>query len=61
MLISETIAPITKHVIRIAPGTNKGASAQLQQNQTRDQPGYLWRVNDNNIFGRYLDNDYLSH
>ena len=61
MLISETIAPVTVHVIQLAPGTNKGAYAQLQQNPTCDQPGYFLRVNDNNIFGRNLDNDYLLY
>ena len=42
----------------IAPGTNTGTYAQQQQHQTWDQPGNLWRVNDNNIFGRNLDSDY---
>ncbi len=61
MLVSETIATVTVHVIQLAPGTNKGAYAQLQQNRSCDQPGYFLRVNDDNIFGGNLDNDCLSY
>ena len=54
MIISETIASVTAR-------TNKGPYAQLQQNRTCDQSAYFLRVNNNNIFGRNLDNDYLSY